>query len=321
MYKRYATLMLVMLMTVVSMLLGTMRADAAATLADGEYTIDYLVKKTDNGSVSIANDYFVKPAKLIVKNGSFEIQIQMNQSEWVTQFQVPKGDDFADAKVISRNEENNTRIVSVNVDDLATPVPIRMKIKVPDIDYSHQYTVHFEFDEKSIVATSKAPSVSEEKKEPVASASPKPSTSKEDSGSSNKPSDKTTSDQSTKQPEKPEKPEKLEPTAPSPTEPSESVPEQTAEATPPEENSATPVPEESASASPVVEETVVSNESAEPEGVAESSSEASAEVVPLEEEQSSSNNTTLIIVIIAVIIAAAGTTYYIFRRKRGAKSK
>ena len=45
-------------------------------LADGEYTLNFATKRADNsGNLSMANDAMQKPAKLIVKNGEYKIQL------------------------------------------------------------------------------------------------------------------------------------------------------------------------------------------------------------------------------------------------------
>lgn len=45
-------------------------------LADGEYTLNFATKRADNsGNLSMANDAMQKPAKLIVKNGEYKVQL------------------------------------------------------------------------------------------------------------------------------------------------------------------------------------------------------------------------------------------------------
>lgn len=42
----------------------------------------------------MANDYFEKPAKLVVKNGEMRVQIPMNHSAWITEFKAPGEREF-----------------------------------------------------------------------------------------------------------------------------------------------------------------------------------------------------------------------------------
>ena len=52
----------------------------------------------------MANDYFEKPAKLVVKNGEMKVQVPMNHSAWITEFKAPENGNFVDAKVVSKDE-------------------------------------------------------------------------------------------------------------------------------------------------------------------------------------------------------------------------
>jgi heme uptake protein IsdC len=150
-------------------------ASAAAQLSDGSYTIDYSVKKAENDSVSMANDYFEKPAKVSVKNGETTVQLQMNHSKWITVFKVPANGGFADAPVISTDSAEDTRVVSFKVEDLSKPLLSKIHVTVESIDYDHDYTIRFVFDEKSIknvgASKSAAAKSAEEAPAPEASAS------------------------------------------------------------------------------------------------------------------------------------------------------
>ena len=68
--------------------------NVSAKLADGTYDINYVIQKAENDSASMANDYFEKPAKLIVKNGEMRVQVPMNHSTWITEFKAPKEREF-----------------------------------------------------------------------------------------------------------------------------------------------------------------------------------------------------------------------------------
>ncbi len=68
--------------------------NASAKLADGTYDINYVIQKAENDSASMANDYFEKPAKLIVKNGEMRVQVPMNHSAWITEFKAPQNEEF-----------------------------------------------------------------------------------------------------------------------------------------------------------------------------------------------------------------------------------
>ncbi|MFJ7667330.1 NEAT domain-containing protein [Lysinibacillus sp. NPDC097195] len=127
-------------------ILVTPSNDVFAALADGKYTIDYQVNKPNSSSASIANDYFLKPGTLIVKNGSQVLQLKMKKSGWITKFESSTGGN----KVISENKEEDTRIVEFALPSYTSPTPITMKVDIDDLNYHHEYTVDFVWDPSSL---------------------------------------------------------------------------------------------------------------------------------------------------------------------------
>ncbi|MFF2881901.1 heme uptake protein IsdC [Bacillus toyonensis] len=119
---------------------------ASAKLADGTYDINYVIQKAENESASMANDYFEKPAKLVVKNGEMKVQVPMNHSAWITEFKAPENGNFVDAKVVSKNEAADKRTVEFKVDDLSKPLGVKIHVVVPSANYDHHYTIRFAFD-------------------------------------------------------------------------------------------------------------------------------------------------------------------------------
>ncbi|MEA1008245.1 heme uptake protein IsdC [Bacillus cereus] len=119
---------------------------ASAKLADGTYDINYVIKKAEDDSASMANDYFEKPAKLVVKNGEMRVQVPMNHSAWITEFKVPENGNFVDSKVISKDEAADKRTVEFKVDDLSKPLGVKIHVVVPSANYDHHYTIRFAFD-------------------------------------------------------------------------------------------------------------------------------------------------------------------------------
>lgn len=130
---------------------------ASAQLADGTHSIKYQVNKPESSSVSIANDYFIKPAKVTLKNGTATVQITLKNSAWITKFQPPGG-----ATVVSEDKAADTRTVKFTVKDLTKPVVTSMKIDIDDINYHHEYSVSLVFDAASDSKTPNAPTNSSE---------------------------------------------------------------------------------------------------------------------------------------------------------------
>lgn len=114
----------------------------SAQLTDGTHSVKYQVNKPESNSASIANDYFVKPAKVTVKNGVATVQITLKNSAWISKFQPPGG-----AIVVSEDKSADTRIVQFTVKDLSKPVVAAMKIDIDDINYHHEYSVSLVFND------------------------------------------------------------------------------------------------------------------------------------------------------------------------------
>ncbi|CAM4344975.1 heme uptake protein IsdC [Paenibacillus endophyticus] len=136
---------------------------SAAEYEDGTYSIDYVIKKAEDESASMANDYWEKPAKVIVDNGKLTIQIQINHSKWVTEFKTPTSSGgYSEAKVVSSNKADDTRLTQFSVADLSATMLSKIHVTVPDIDYDHDYTIRFDFDASSMKLISKPAVVKEE---------------------------------------------------------------------------------------------------------------------------------------------------------------
>ncbi|QTD40873.1 NEAT domain-containing protein [Sporosarcina sp. Te-1] len=117
---------------------------AAAILSDGTYSIDYELLQGDNDSVSIANDYFEKPALLKVEDGELLMQLTVNHSKWVKELQAQDGNEFVHTKVVKEDVEDDTRVVEFKVEnDLTVPFPLKMHVAIEDMEpaYDHSYTV------------------------------------------------------------------------------------------------------------------------------------------------------------------------------------
>lgn len=129
-----------LLVPVIFMLFLVLPTTTSAAIADGTYNVNYQVNKPGSNSASMANDYFLKPAKLTVNNGKMSIQLTIKNSSWVTQFNPPGG-----APVISSNTGADQRVVQFNIGSF-NPLTVGMKIDIEDIDYHHAYSVDFVFD-------------------------------------------------------------------------------------------------------------------------------------------------------------------------------
>ena len=128
----------------------------AESLSDGVYAVEYELLQGDSDSVSIANDYFEKPALLKVDGGEQILQLTLNHSKWVQELQEQSGDGFADVKVVAADEEADTRVIELDVDgELAEPFPVKMHVVIDELEipYDHAYTVRVAVDASSLQET------------------------------------------------------------------------------------------------------------------------------------------------------------------------
>ena len=133
----------------------------ATELSNGTYVIEYEMLQADNDSVSIANDYFEKPATLTVDDGAQYIQFTVNRSEWVQVLAAAEGESFANVHVVSEDPETDQRVIAFKVDgDISQPVFMQMHVVVTDMEpaYDHKYTVRLNFDVETMQETD-APAV------------------------------------------------------------------------------------------------------------------------------------------------------------------
>lgn len=152
--RRFSLLgFLLMFVWVLSIILAT-AAKSAPSLQDGTYTIQYNVLHGQNDSVSMANDYWEKPASLIVKDGRINVQMRINHSSWVTQFKVAGNGGFRDVEVISTDSKSDARVTQFAVTDLNKPLEAKIHVTVESINYDHDYTIRFAFDPSSIKPSS-----------------------------------------------------------------------------------------------------------------------------------------------------------------------
>ncbi|WP_252502135.1 NEAT domain-containing protein [Sporosarcina sp. Marseille-Q4943] len=134
----------------------TLMPVGAESLSDGTYAVDYELLQGDSDSVSIANDYFEKPALLKVDGDKQVLQLTLNHSKWVQELQEQSGDGFADAKVVAEDEEADTRVIELNIDgELAEPFPVKMHVVIDELEipYDHAYTVRVAIDSSSMKET------------------------------------------------------------------------------------------------------------------------------------------------------------------------
>lgn len=148
--RRYAIGLLLLMLFMVS-LWSVAPEQAEAAYADGVYAVPYVITKPDDNSVSIANDYFEKPAQIEIVNGTATATIKVNHSAWITSLSLPNGTELAE---LSANAEEDTRTVRLPLASLDEPALIMMHVLIEDIGYDHAYSVRVAFDFSGIAQAS-----------------------------------------------------------------------------------------------------------------------------------------------------------------------
>lgn len=110
----------------------------ATEYQDGTYSVNYTVYENGKDSASIANDYFDKPATVIIKNNQAQIQLQLNHSDWITEFNVGNS-----TQIIQENPSAHTRVVQFTDKDLENKLDASIKVDIENssLSYHHQYKI------------------------------------------------------------------------------------------------------------------------------------------------------------------------------------
>lgn len=130
----------------------------AKDLEDGTYTLKYEVLKAGESSVSIANDYFKKPAHLIVKDGKLYVDITIKKSHWTKRLAI----NGEKETVLSKNKKADERVGQFPLKAVAKQqaeidVYINEKVDGEDFLYDNSYQIQFDFDKSSLKKQSDTP--------------------------------------------------------------------------------------------------------------------------------------------------------------------
>jgi len=172
---------------------STAKLMAASTLEDGEYTVEYEILKGDpkDDSTSLANGYWNQPATVIVKNGAITVRTVINKDAWVIEFATKQGSSFVDAKVVSRDTKNDSRVVEFGVSSLEQDLVSSMTVDIPSINYYHSYEARFRFYPDTLKLVKAAESEAKATPEPTAKPTSTP-TPTANSGSTSSPTKEAT---------------------------------------------------------------------------------------------------------------------------------
>jgi len=133
----------------------------AADLSNGTYVVDYEMLQAENYSVSIANDYFEKPATLTIDEDGQYLRFTVNHAKWIKFIKSANGESFADVNLVSEDLENDKRVIAFKVDgDITEPLLLQMHVIIEEMEpsYDHKYSVRLNLDLATMEVTD-APAV------------------------------------------------------------------------------------------------------------------------------------------------------------------
>lgn len=128
----------------------------AQTLENGTYKIPYEVKKSGESSTSIANDYFQKPAILIVSNQKMYLEITILKSHWTKEVTF----DGKKETLVKTNKEKDMRTIQFPLKQISgkykgtLAVYINEKVDGEDFLYDNRYEIDFVLDENKLAKQS-----------------------------------------------------------------------------------------------------------------------------------------------------------------------
>ncbi|ALA53676.1 NEAT domain-containing protein [Shouchella clausii] len=135
---------------------------ASEPLQNGTYEIPFKVLKNGTDETSVMDGYTKKPATLYVKDGSYEIDMTLTNSNWYQDFKV----EGAQPETISEDTGKNERVVRFPVSQLDEKLDAYVHIIVtgiPGFEYDNKYDVQIVFDINgiSIIELDEPPTVEE----------------------------------------------------------------------------------------------------------------------------------------------------------------
>ncbi|CAM4454446.1 NEAT domain-containing protein [Paenibacillus endophyticus] len=117
-------------------------------LTNGQFSINVRILKFGTDQDSVMQGYINPNAKLSISGGSKTISLTLMQDKEITGLKF----NGANVSTVSRNVEQNTRVVSFPIADLSKVTNGWVKVDWPEIDYHHEYDIQIKFDESSIRA-------------------------------------------------------------------------------------------------------------------------------------------------------------------------
>ncbi|MFJ7667327.1 NEAT domain-containing protein [Lysinibacillus sp. NPDC097195] len=111
---------------------------------NGLYTVDYTFIRGSGSGTSMMDQYVVKPAYVVKEGSSYQVQLTLKNSSWITGFSVNG------VTPITISDANDLRVVQFAIPSLAERHNAWVKVDIEDIAYHHNYNIFLQFNEASL---------------------------------------------------------------------------------------------------------------------------------------------------------------------------
>lgn len=171
---------------------ATDKEKSAVSEENEAHDFGFIVKKEAEDAKSVMDDYLEHPSKVSHENGKTYVNFTLLNPNWWKMFELYNGDEKLNMTTLEENDDK--RVVKVEVPSGVSELTSKVHIVVPFIDYDNKYTTRVIFDNavpEAPKVETEAPKEETPKAEPEApkAETPKPETPKEETPSEN-PSDK-----------------------------------------------------------------------------------------------------------------------------------
>jgi len=111
---------------------------------NGLYTADYTFIRGSGSGTSMMDQYVIKPAYVVRNGSSYQVQLTLKNSSWITGFTV----NGVTPTTIS--DVNDVRVVQFSLPSLAERHNAWVKVDIDDLNYHHNYNIFLQFNEASL---------------------------------------------------------------------------------------------------------------------------------------------------------------------------
>lgn len=114
-------------------------------------TYEYVIWKDGADEASVADTYFKKPARVVKRDGAYYAQVTVTNPEWWQHFKVNDHGKWVEARIVSEDLDEKTRLFEFPVASLDEPIDANVHIIVTDIpgfQYDNTYDIRFVFGER-----------------------------------------------------------------------------------------------------------------------------------------------------------------------------